>query len=281
MNRNNDFYPQLKSIITNNVLNVSGSEIDDYYDYWNQNFNESESKSFAVSGNLIHVNQSIPKEAVFKGIDLPTWFGNFKRKKIVVLGIDPLRNDKNFKELGADSQSEVIIGTPYSFNKKTSRDTDSKAYWTLVEGLSKLNNFVYCTDIFKTYYYNESEKVRSYNHKPFVNNKFHKNILEQELNLINPDIIIVFGGLAHKFLLNKKSSPVIGQPIKCTMSDYSLLENKHATVYTVLHLSKTPRGNNFKDFLNNNGIDTSLVNVDNRVECAEKYLEIFKQQGII
>lgn len=280
MNRNQEFFSQLKDIITNNILNVSDSNIDEYYDYWQQNFNEIVSNSFAVSDKLIHENQLIPKDAVLKGIDLPTWFGDFKNTRIVILGIDPLRNQNNFKELKVDKQSEVIVGTPYSFNKKSSRDNDSKAYWTFVEGLKNANKFVYCTDIFKTYYYKEVEKIRSYNDSSFVLNKFHKSILEQELNLINPDIIIVFGGLAHKLLLSKKSCPKIGQSIIKTKSDYALLEKKSSSVYTVLHLSKTPRGNNFKDLFSKNEI-TSIVNVENRVECAEKYLEMFKQHGII
>lgn len=272
-------YENLRDILIQNIIDVNKSQLDMYYDYWLQSFNDLKSNKFVISRDLIHKKQQVPEDAILSGIDLPTWFGDFKNKKIVLLGTDPLRSQKVFKEAEADIKRDVILGTPYAFHEKLSRDKDCKSYWTLVEGLVSSNNFVYCTDIFKTYYFKESEKMRSYNDPEYTKNLNHYDILKQELELVQPDLIIVFGQLAHQFLLKKKS-PIISQSILNTKAVYSL-NNKSVDVYTVLHLSKTPRGNNFRTFLENNKIDTSSMDVENRVQCAEKYLEIFKQNKII
>jgi hypothetical protein len=273
------FFPHLKNIITDNILNVSDSKIDEYYKYWNQNLYELKTNFLKISGDLIHNKQLVPKDSILKGIDLPTWFGNPKNKRIVILGIDPLRNHKVFKQAGADVKNDVILGTPYAFHEKLSREKNCKSYWTLAEGLVNTNNFVYCTDIFKTYFHREIGRVRSYRDPDYIKNENHLIILKEELNLIQPDIIIVFGQLAHSFLLKKKCQ-TIGQSIVKTKSIYELNE-RPIDVYTVLHLSKTPRGNNFKKFFENNGMDTLAIDVENRVQCAVKYLEIFKQNKII
>jgi len=273
------FFEELKDIFRDNILNIKKSQYDEYYDNWILNFNEFKSSKFKIPDNFIHENQKVPKEAILKGIDLPTWYGDFKNKRIIVLGIDPLRNNKVFNNAKADINSDVILGTPYAFHEKSSREKDCKSYWTLVDGLKNAGNFVYCTDIFKTYYFNKTEKTRSYSDRPFISNEYHKIILEQELNLIRPDVIIVFGKLAHSFLLDKKC-PKIGQSILNTKATYSL-KDKNTAVYTVLHLSKTPRGKNFSTFFDNNGVNTKSVNVEDRVECAEQYLELFKRHNII
>jgi hypothetical protein len=276
---NSPFFDELKDLFINNILNIEKSQLEEYYEYWRLNFDSFKSNKIKIPDNLIHINQKVPNESILKGIDLPTWFGDFNNKRIVVLGIDPLRNSKAFNEIGADINQDVLLGTPYAFHEKTSREKDCKSYWTFINGLINGGNFVYCTDIFKTYYFKEYEKIRSYNDAPYVSNEYHKIILKKELNLINPDVIIVFGKLAHSFLLDKKC-PKIGQSIIKTKENYTL-KDKLSDVYTVLHLSKTPRGNNFKLFFDNNDINTQSLNVEDRVNCAEKYLEILKQNKII
>jgi hypothetical protein len=279
MNKEIIFYDNLKDIISKNILNVSQEKIDKMYESWKNNKNKSGIKiNFVKSDDLIHKNQNIPENVTLKGIDLPTWFGNYNNKRIVILGIDPLRDKNVFKrENNADIQSDVIIGTPYAFHEKDTREGWCKSYWTFVDGLVESNNFVYCTDIFKTYYYNKATKTRSYNDLEFTKNKKHREILIAELELIKPDLIIVFGGIAHKKLLNKKSSPKISQKISKTKSSIELNKTK-TDVYTIMHLSKGTRGKNMKDFFIANDINIDSINMENRVECAEKYIELFKQE---
>ena len=273
-------FEKLKEIFSQNILNINKGQIDQYYEYWLKNYNNLNYNKILISRDLIHENQQVPSGSILKGIDLPTWFGDYNNNKIIVLGIDPLRSQKVFQETGADFKRDVILGTPYAFHEKLSREKDCKSYWTFVDGLVNSNNFVYCTDIFKTYYFNEENKTRSYLDSDYTKNPNHLFILKQELELIQPDIIIVFGHLAHNFLLNKKKCSKISQSILNTKSVYNF-NNKSADVYTVLHLSKRPLSENFRFFFENNKIDTSYMDLENRVQCAEKYLEMFKKYNII
>jgi hypothetical protein len=282
MNITYPFYDDLKDLIINNILNLDHQKIDNMYEAWYADIdNTDRKKNTVLNENEIHENQNVPNDVILKGIDLPTWFGEYSNRKIVVLGIDPLRNKANFKTDGANINSDVIIGTPYAFHEKSTREGSCASYWTLVDGLVKSNNFVYCTDIFKTFFYNDKLKKRSYNDSNFSNNKNnnHRQLLIQELDLIKPDIIIVFGKIAHSLLLGK-NCPTISQDILKTKSQLKL-KDKLTDVYTVLHLSKTPRGRNFKSFFEANNLDVSSINFENRKECAEKYLEIFKDLKII
>ncbi len=278
---NVEFFNELKSIIKNNILDVSIEDIDKMYSSWEKDKDKKEVKTnFVYSENLIHDNQKIPKDTSLKGIDLPTWFGDYSNKKIVVLGIDPLRNENVFeRENKSNIYNDVIVGTPYAFHERDSRENWCAGYWALIDGLVKSKNFVYCTDIFKTYYHNNSTKTRSYLDPNFVNNYKHREILFNELELIKPDLIIVFGKIAHKILL-EKNCPKIGQSILKTKVSLEL-KNKFTDVYTVMHLSKGTRGKNFKTFFNSNDIDTSSLNVENRVKCAEKYVEMFNKLRLI
>ncbi|MCB6232200.1 uracil-DNA glycosylase family protein [Flavobacterium psychrophilum] len=283
MDNNIIFYSNLKKIISDNILNVSGEEIDKMYNSWVQDKDIKEVKrNFVYPDVMIHKNQNIPKNVSLKGIDLPTWFGDYSNKKIVVLGIDPLRSESVFKrEKNADIDNDVIIGTPYAFHEKETREKWCAGYWALVDGLVQLNHFVYCTDIFKTYYYNIESKRRSYSDSisGFTTNSYHSEVLKKELELINPDLIIVFGKIAYEKLLEKKC-PKIGQDIVNTKDIYKL-ENKNVDVLTVLHLSKGTRGKNFKTFFESNDMDTNTLNVENRVDCAKKYVEMFHKLKLI
>jgi hypothetical protein len=277
MNKEIIFYKGLKNIISNNILNISQKEIDEMYDSWENDKNKSEIKrNFVKSDDFIHKNQNVPENVTLKGIDFPTWFGDYSNKRIVILGIDPLRSESVFeRENNANIQSDVIIGTPYAFHEKETREDGCKSYWTFVNGLVESNNFVYCTDIFKTYFHDKT--TRSYDNLEFTKNKKHREILIAELELIKPDLIIVFGGIAHKKLLNKKSCPTISQSVLKTKSSIQV-NDLNIPVYTVIHLSRVPRGKDMKKFLNANDIDTNSVDVENRVECAKKYIELFNEK---
>lgn len=282
MNKNINFFESLKTILSDNVLNLQSEQFDEFYDMWNLSFNASEFKNIRLEDHLIHKNQNIPSNAVLKGIDLPIWFGNPQHKKIVILGIDPLRSEKAFKKENANRNTDAIIGTPYAFHEKASRENTCKSYWTFVDGLCSAGNFVYCTDIFKTYFVNEAKNRRSYLDNEYTGEaatSIHSKILMQELELIQPDVIIVFGKLAHSFLLNK-NCPKIGQSIQKTKATLQI-KDKKIDVYTVLHLSKTPRGKSFKDFFENNGFDSSNINLEDRVQCAHAYIDILKREKII
>lgn len=293
MNKNIGFYKDLKNIIKQNILDIPIEHIDKMYETWHHNQDSSFAiNNFVYDDKFIHKNQNIPENATRKGIDLPSWFGDYNTegKKIIILGIDPLRSVNSFEYefqnlttsqvQNADVNTQVTIGTPYALHEKDTRENRfCIGYWTLVNKLKKEGNFVYCTDIFKTYYHNNSTKTRSYLDKEFVDNSNHREILISEFELINPDLIIIFGKIAHKMLL-KRNSPKIGQNILKTKTSV-IVNNKSTDVFTIMHLSKGTRGKNFKTFFNSNNIDISSMDVENRKDCAEKYVEMFQKLEII
>ena len=279
MNKKIEFYNTLKHLIVENILSIPSSKVDQMYDSWIKTKDKLGVKTnFVYSDQLIHKNQKIPKDTRLKGIDLPSWFGDFNNRRIIILGIDPLRDAKDFKREGADVNNDVIIGTPYALHDKDTRESGCASYWTFINGLVENNNFVYCTDIYKTFYktYYYDKLTNSSEDTDFIENSNHRNILINELELIKPDLIIAFGGIAHKKLLNK-NCPTISQDILKTKS-FIKLNDKEVDVYTVIHLSKRPRGANMQKFFDVNDIDTTSISMENRVECAEKYIELFKNK---
>lgn len=103
-----DFYSDLLKLIPDFVLNKDKAEISEFYNGWNEFINvQAEYKNFTRSDDVIHVNQNISS-----GISLkPTWFGKKLGKRVVVLGIDPLRNRMVFKREKARLTKDVVIGT--------------------------------------------------------------------------------------------------------------------------------------------------------------------------
>jgi hypothetical protein len=199
MNRNFVFYNELKGLIISNVLSISSAEIDKMYDYWELNKNNERVENFNYQDRKIHKTQNVPHTgASLKGIDLPTWFGDYKMKKVMILGIDPLRNKGVFDREKADPDKDVIIGTPYALHELKARKGACATYWNFIEGLSE-NHFVYCTDIYKTYYL-KSDNTRSYNDKEYIESSGHKTLLLSEIELIKPDIIIAFGNIVESLL---------------------------------------------------------------------------------
>jgi len=270
MNRNIIFYDGLKELIVNNVLSLPPYEIDKMYDSWELDKNKEGIKTnFTYSDEIIHKNQNIPKGVSLKGIDLPTWFGDISKKKVMILGIDPLRNETVFNREKSNPENEVIVGTPYALHEYDSRKGNCAAYWTLIENLSK-DNFVYCTDIFKTYYYDKINKKRSYLDKRFNNQGVHRELLISELELVNPDMIIVFGKIAHKLLLNK-GCPKISQEISRTKREFEY-NGQMTDVYTVIHLGGGAYNSHMLAFLKANELND--INPGDRIACAKGYLKL-------
>jgi hypothetical protein len=194
-----EFYNELKKLIVNNILALSYAEIDAMYDYWELNKNNEGAVNFKYPDSKIHRIQNVPLTgATLKGIDLPTWFGDYSKKKVMILGIDPLRNKGVFDREKADYDKDVIIGTPYALHELKARKGACATYWNFIEGLSG-NHFVYCTDIYKIYYL-KSDNTRSYNDKEYVESSGHKTLLISEIELIKPDVIIAFGNLVETLI---------------------------------------------------------------------------------
>jgi len=259
MNTNVSFYKEIKKLIKSDIINLSDEQIDSIYKSFSENFDnyDTVAKSSKFDKSLILQKQNVPEQSTLLGIDFPTWFGDEKKKKIMIVGIDPLRNKQVFEKANADINNEVLLGTPYGLHIKDLREKRTKAYWDFVSELSE-NHFVYLTDIYKTFFYttNNTNQVRSYD----IYKKEEKNLLlNHEIELINPDLIITFGGLAYKNITGT-NSPVLSKQSK-------IIKNKDLKidVAPMLHLSNSVRPTPLKNFFETNSID-----VDFSISSKEK-----------
>jgi len=126
------------------------------------------------------------------GVDLPYWLGEFKmdnsNNRIMVIGIDPLRNEMTFNNYNASSADELIIGTPYAMHDPEMMLKKTRVYSNFITHLAQ-TNFVYLTDIYKYYFEIEGKRSSSCLKRETMWDDF----LCNEIRLINPSHVVAFG----------------------------------------------------------------------------------------
>jgi len=145
---NAPFIEDLMQFLSDNVLNLSKTEIRNFYLKWIEGFDDNNGKLLDdfINKNKINKRQNIPNNTTLLGVDLPTCFGEYSQKKIIFVGIDPVRNEEEFKKINAKIDNDVIIGTPYALHKKIFREKRCAAYWEIIKKL-QVHSFIYVTDI--------------------------------------------------------------------------------------------------------------------------------------
>lgn len=204
---------QIFNLIERSIINIDQEIIDGLYNFWNSDIKDQNYREWIQKKSKISDSQNIPEGAILNGIDLPFWFENTNpKRRIMIVGIDPLRNQESFSKYNASIFDDVIIGTPYAVHSKKIRSGRTLQYWNFIKSL-KADNLVYLTDIFKTFFYTDvSKKCRSYHYHK--NNKAeyncsHIEILKKELEIIKPDIIITLGRLPYELLTRQKLKRII------------------------------------------------------------------------
>ena len=241
-----NFEKEIITLLRNNVIDLPEDNIKAIYESWRFNFDGTPNQVVYNADKILH-GQKIPTNAILRGIDFPSWFGKINsertNKKIMIVGIDPLRNKKNFEH--AKESKDVIIGTPYALHESKMRWGRTKQYWSFIEELSK-KHFVYLTDIYKVFFL--CDGMRSYNYfKKEKKIEEHK-LLEEEFKIIKPDIIITLGGESY-FQLMKKRIPNLCNKIDPHIYQEASLQ---INVIPMVHLSGSTREKNKLDFLKNN-----------------------------
>jgi len=224
---------------------LSKVEISNYYKQWKEQF-DTDNDDFPVAHEIISPDFKLPADKTLVGIDFPTWFNidESNVKRIMILGIDPLRNAGAFKEYDINKQG--IIGTPYALHRKSMRerkDGNNKSYWGFIKGMLDKNYGIYLTDIFKVFFI--SQNIRSYNNSDFVGHKEKHldQIFAKEIGFIRPDIIIVLGNKPLQ-LLEKKVIELTGKIA------YDL-EHNSIPILPMVHLSGLAGGGR-KKYISNN-----------------------------
>lgn len=284
------FFEELAYLMNEQIIDL---EIRSVYELWN---------TFLATGEplpieeivkrdkklLRHEKQCIPSNAYLLGVDLPSWFGNFKSKnRIMVIGIDPMRGSKDFKIADADEMQHVIIGTPYALHDNKNRDLAkrNKHYFGFIDAISS-ENFVYVTDIYKTFFYtNDSNGVKKRSYK-YYNDADKENIVEknsvrnsvlnalyQEIELVKPNIIITLGGISFSQLTNKSITFINNPKIEKVHFTEQILANKKIDILPFVHLAA--HFPSMESFIKNN-LNKQLKKGENE-NYGTLYYEILKK----
>jgi hypothetical protein len=257
-------------------------EIDGIYNYWQKHFDErvqnlcSDLKIVSRKG-FISDEQKVPTASFLSGIDFPIWFDNDNlnnfsndKKRIMVIGIDPLRNERSFNEVGANKYEDVIIGTPYALHNLNVRNGRTKNYWSFIEGLA-IKHFVYLTDIYKVFFYTDSSKVeRSYVYYRNSNRiEMHIELLEREIELVKPDLIITLGAETYRNLFPGRKAPKLSATVE---NNISLRSN--FPVLPMVHLSGSTREKIILQFIEENNVELNEAENYGQHYCriVENYL---------
>lgn len=130
---------------------------------------------------------------------MPYWFdlSNPAKRKLFVVGINPLRKRKDFT--GQNSQ-HILINSGWGAHNEFAFKRSYRDFFHCAEQKHSL----YLTDFQKVYFQWNGNR-NSYEYKPFASLPKHKQIFEQELKMVNPDLIVCFGAnVANALGINKK-----------------------------------------------------------------------------
>lgn len=271
--KNTELRGFVESTINKDVINLSDEDFNGLYNRW---FEGEKSDNYTFSRETVRALQNIPGNAYMLGVDLPYWFGDFNttNKKIMIVGIDPLRNKGAFKAANADVNKDVLISTPYALHSEDNRNDKKNAYWAFINEL-KSKHFVYLTDIYKTFFYlNEPMRKRSY---VYNSNKSNikdalKQTLYSEIEFVKPDVIITFGGIAYSQLTGKRC-PKLSQNLEKTKTHMEVIDGYSVMVLPFMHLSGSTRSKNLDDFLKENKV---IKEGTGRVGYGKAYAKLLK-----
>lgn len=207
-------------------LNLTDEILTSFYQFIK---NEFEGKSNNLKLQEINFETILPEvenknELTSFGIDLPVWFTSDKsEKKIMILAMDPLRAKD------PENSSIVSFNSPFTIHKKTKNN-----YFPSIFSLT-YDFDLYITDVFKVFYrFIENQDKLSNQDKNFIINKLHTDLLEKEIEIFKPNLILCLG----KHSIN--SLAIIDQSIKPNPSIVSELKKysfKNTPTYAVPHAS--------------------------------------------
>ena len=177
---------------------VLEDDLESFYSFFKQNFNSKYTKTnegfvFSQKKNLVHNIDNIEIETSgLVGVDLPSLFVNeglSKGKTIMSLFQDPLRDRKDFS-----LDNKIIVGTPFALHSSLYRNKGMGLFYSgLTSGLLNKFDKVFYSDAVKVYFEKESNLIGRAAIKVCVND-----ILQREIDVIKPDVLLLCGGDAKK-----------------------------------------------------------------------------------
>lgn len=170
-------------------LGLASQQFDEVYNFFRLTYH---SKEVALDDNMRHLsienlsrfNQDVIKNKSSYGIDLPVWFTHQqdKRLKIFLLSMDPLRG------VDEGEGSKASLNSPFTIHQKRGNN-----YFPSIEKLA-CSYDLYVTDVYKLFYREAADVTAVSNESAeFVSQPIHLEILQAELSLFKPDIILCLG----------------------------------------------------------------------------------------
>jgi hypothetical protein len=197
---------------------------------FNQNivFNNTDSSISKVSSDVPKVNNGDIR------IDMPILCGNIKsQRKVLFLGLEPRHTDDIYNIMKIDNK---VFATPFGIDKWNSKSKQS-IYARAFENFLKLDALFLFSDFVKEYKVidalkktSNDQQARS-NFKTLFDNRY-KSILEQEIKLFEPTLIIGLGKgdisrKVPKTWLNEHNVKIISHP---TNGNFNRMQSELAEI---------------------------------------------------
>ena len=197
---------------------------------FNQNivFNNTDSSISKVSSDVPKVNNGDIR------IDMPILCGNIKsQRKVLFLGLEPRHTDDIYNIMKIDNK---VFATPFGIDKWNSKSKQS-IYASAFENFLKLDALFLFSDFVKEYKVidalkktSNDQQARS-NFKTLFDNRY-KSILEQEIKLFEPTLIIGLGKgdisrKVTKTWLNEHNVKIISHP---TNGNFNRMQSELAEI---------------------------------------------------
>lgn len=206
-------------------------------------------------------------------IDLPYWVSpNNNKTKIMIIGQDA-NND------GTKNPDKVLINSPFS-----SHSQQPNIYNQIFNKLIKQNN-VYLTDLYKLFFRKQYESeyfkttIKSHKCNDYIYNEIHYKILQSEINIVKPDLIVAFGNKARNacsIIFRRKLNDKITKDIIRNKPYDVELKDLKTKLISVPHPAPSQYSSNlWKTFLSKN-----LFNEEIKANNVDK-IEDIKIYGVV
>jgi hypothetical protein len=183
----NYFNEKIIDLLKNQVLNLSVDQIKEIYQVFdNGGIKEIENQDVhQVFQDFLNRHEVVKKQ-----FDLPFFIDNKKKKTLMVIGMDAK---------AGHAGNHVVLSTPYYLQAEEGRKTNANDYWKIIAVLSAEFN-IYLTDVYKAYFVQGnsiSNTIASYSSHPI-----HKELIEKEIVVVNPDAVLCWGKEARDLVAN-------------------------------------------------------------------------------
>lgn len=142
------------------------------------------------------------------GLDLPIWFNLSSSDRVMIIAQDPLRNPKWYHECNA-----AICSSPFGQHSREHRDSGKggRRIKLLIEALINKGYGIYLTDAFKYFIggwrqdkpyeaLEEGTRVHVPSSKDTQAVEAYQNLLNKEIEIIQPSVIVALGSASKKAL---------------------------------------------------------------------------------